>query len=1484
MCFLVQLKVYIYIYIALGSRLSSSGAVSTEHRESFVDAMVGDPLLSSASPGDLVDIVVQVLTQDVHAATLRTLWHDEQCRCTGHFKPGAVLTLYGIRYQGVQGSFHSLQVLTNTTVIERKDLDRESFHNMVEVCAGIGGIASGCQALGGECHIVQEANPLACAALRLNFPCVLEGSLANAATRRELHEALPRGRCIVAASLPKLRDCIQGLGVDPASTDNRLLHSVLQLAWTSQASGIVLVTSADPWLHPATRACIEDFAAKAGYQTTLVKLDLAFQWASSRIRWWLVLLPNELPKFQMLPWPKSQDPWLVQHVIPEWPVWPDETEAALVWDEEEAEEFSKHPHGQVPRMLESTAQAPPALHSWGNALRPCPCGCRPAAFDANTIASKGLPGTGIISAKNGRVRHLHPSEAGLLNALSPAHRLPQAPRDALCLVGCLTSPLQAIWVLAHLRAWAAMLVRAPPVCPLLALDKYRKGLLQLRHDLWLVPSLLPGGRYELQVDEDLRVWQVPGPLTAGELIEMERATSGPGILVRVLEGQRQLGPGAFLRPHHHGHFYTLMCTTKRARRDSADAICQPTTAAALATGGPKASAATSGTDIESGPQLERDLLSAFDAVSICNATPCGGSPASVAPPCPTSPGCTDTALWCGLTRVLRASAYPALQLPPTISEELLHLANDVESFSPELFAAAFLPDGHCLLAPFLAQQHWTLLVLRIKGRTATAEVLDGIPGRNTDTALKLAELLCTLGSCCLAGLREESIWLQEADTSCGAIVLAHARHLLVPGDKEAALAWANAFVATLPALPFSLIGWGGLSSAQEQELQRLLISKGVPEDVAGTRLQAAVAKLGSGPLAGALSQKNVWQALKAAASRPGTPFKWVQPDELQAHIEQKAQTRFGTEVKQPRAKKQRASRSLLAAPLHVDPDSLLLSPGSFTSKSGNPLGQLSFAEVQACATGVCFCSVGQAMPFLAAAKNLSVDALALVTTAEVDANSHGHVNTTSLRFPALYAPTQEAILVTGTLIQLGDEEVQLAVADIAEVEKLSTVVCRLSVFRDECKIPWDKFAEAPIRALLQSVPEYKVCKLSTCDSCSAFHAAVDEEVENLFLDIWARQWCRLAGGRVKPSEADVFQAFVRLPSSALPHAFRIAMPGIYLEPRASDGSGPHSSWAVVWLPGATASQALHYLRTTEKAIALTRLGSKYGVRTKEADEQQVFEALRPQHQFLKVRVAAHYRLHPLPHGYQRTALVQQLKVWGWNGKPLQPDRGDAEGSAWLIGASTEPPLQALPLGTSFVLATKVKEVGNRHSSTSGVCASMRTRKALLKDDDHDESTDPWADGKDPWSTARASQNLPGSSTEAVTKIAQLETGLRQDLKDFVQQHIAEAGPPPGLSEQDKRLHALETSIGEMRHQSTKSESWFQGFGTKVADQAKQIDTLTCTVQEQRVELGRVQQNMQSSVHTAVSSLQTELTQQMAAQLAGQMEQITALFADKKARH
>ena len=685
-------------------------------------------------------------------------------------------------------------------------------------------------------------------------------------------------------------------------------------------------------------------------------------------------------------------------------------------------------------------------------------------------------------------------------------------------------------------------------------------------------------------------------------------------------------------------------------------------------------------------------------------------------------------------------------------------------------------------------------------------VFDGVPGRNTIAARQLVTTLTRLGGCTVQSFLETTVWPQTSPGSCGVLALAHALYWLSEDADRDHLRRAESLLAELPPLPYSLAGLGGLSAEQEKELKGILISKGVPGEDVDSRLQAAVAKLGSGPLAQTLSQKNVWQALKALGSRPGTLFKWVLPAELQAHIEQRAQTRYGTEVARPKAKKQKGSRSMLSAPLHIDPTSLQLVPGSFVAKSGSPLGQLSFAEVQAGVTGICFCTTAQVAPFLAQAKNLSVDALALITTAVLDIDSQESLRVSHLRFPAVYSPTQEAILVTGSMVQLGDDEVELASATSVEVDNLPTTVVRLSLFKDECKIPWDRLAEAPVRALLQHVPEFQVCRKQTCDrACLCFHAAVDEEVEHLFLDVWARQWCRVSGGKVKAEAAELFQVFIRVPASALPHMFCTSQPGLYVEPRASDGSGPHGSWAVVWLPGASAAQAQHALKTTEKALSLARIGHKYGLRTKEADEQTVFEALRPQHQFLKVRVTAHYRLHPLPHGFQRHALVQQLMQWNWNGKPLQPDKGDALGSAWLIGASSEPPLQALPLGPGFVLATKVKDVGAPKSNPTTICASNRTRKALLLDDDHDEAPDPWAEGRDPWSAARQPPPaVSSSSTEAVTKIAQVEAGLRHDLQELVQRKFDEreaAGPPPGLSDQDKRLHALETTVSEMKHQN-----------------------------------------------------------------------------------
>ena len=1449
--------------------------------------MVGDPLFSSLHVGSTFDVVVEVVAQDSHAASFRTLWNNEHCRCPGNFELGSVVTLYQVRYQGMQGSIHFLQLQSNTQVLQRPSLDSRSFIDIIEVCAGIGGIASGCRALGGDCLLAVDRNHLACETLRQTSTPVVEGDLADSQVRRAIHTQRPATRCLLGAGVPCQGFSRQGLGRGLQDPRSATLCHVLQLAWHTQASGVVLECVSEIQQHPAAMQCIQGFAAKVGFRFQQVVLDLAQQWVSRRLRWWAVLLPSDFPALHLPSWPTRAVPLTVGQVIPEWPVWSEADEVELLWNDREQEAYSNPLYGTEARTLEASAQAPTALHSWGNALTSCPCGCRSQPISEESLQLRGLRGIGVPSVVcSQQQRFLHPREVALLNGLPSEHPLPASPRAALCLIGQLSSPMQAVWIFAHVRVWASEHSAVSSVEPMEVLGRFQAELLASRQDFWLTPSMQKGGSIAIKGEVCSTELVAPGPIRASDLVAAARASLAPGFFLRVLEGDRVLRPPAYLHPQPDSPTYTVQVCAKRARCDTDTAPVQavsfepfgaspPSQALqCLATprGSSPASVAAFPSSPEPRPSPEPTQLDPVQALasplSVASSymAPTPTVPASAefaeCPAAPLQDGCTDVTVWCGLSAAIAAYApQSASLLPPRVASALLHILHTDGFLPPALASVALLREGQTMLVPFVAQAHWTLLAIQVTDGAAKATVLDGIPGRNIESAKLLAGALSFLSGRSLSHVREITMWHQRDAASCGAALLAHALLLVAKGACDDPWSTAQAYLAALPPLPSNLIGWGGLSREQEQELAQLLVSKGVPADAASSRLQSAITKIGPGPLAAALQQKNVWQALKAAGSRPGSLFKWVQPEELQQHIERKAQTRFGTEVPRPRTKKHKPSKPAISAPLHIDPLQLQLSPGSFVSKAGAPLGQLSFEDVGAQATGVCFCTVAQAQPYIAHAQHLSVDALALVTTAEL-APEHGTADVAPVRYPAIFSPTQEAILVQGSLVQLGDEAVQLAATDIAEVEHISTVVCRINVYRDECKLPWDKFAEAPLRLLLQHVPEFRVCQGTACDSsCLAFHAAVDETVEHLFLDVWARQWNKLAGGKTKPLAAELFQVFVRVPASALPHVFRTSLEGLYVEPRAADGTGPHCAWAVVWLPGLSQAQAKHALKTTERAIALARLGHKYGIRTRDSDEQSVFERLRPQHQFLKVRVVARYRLHPLPHGFQRHNLVQLLQQWKWPCKPMQPDRGDAEGCAWLVGAATEPPAPALPLGSTFVLATKVKEVGVPRSTPAQVCASSRTRRALLIDDDHEEP-DPWAEGRDPWATARQPPQLAASSTETVSKIAQLEAGLKQDLQDIVQRKLDEraaAAPPPEMTDQDRRLHALETTLTEVQHQGQKFESWFQSFGTRVSDQASQLDALRNTVQEQQVELGRVRTEVQQSVQSAASTLQTNMT-------------------------
>ena len=609
-------------------------------------------------------------------------------------------------------------------------------------------------------------------------------------------------------------------------------------------------------------------------------------------------------------------------------------------------------------------------------------------------------------------------------------------------------------------------------------------------------------------------------------------------------------------------------------------------------------------------------------------------------------------------------------------------------------------------------------------------------------------------------------------------------------------------------------GFGGLSSEQEAHLSSLLADKGVPADQLQPRVLAAVKKVGSGPIAQALQAHNPWQALKSVASKPTQLFKWVQAEELAALIELKAADKHGVAVSKAKQKKGKPASRPAASPLQVDLARLQMAPGSFIASTGTPLAQLGFSEVISQAQGVAFCTPLQMAPFLHPYQALSVDCLGLISTSEISPEASMGAPVSSIRFPAIYGPTQEAIVLTGSLLQLGDESVQLCSSSIAEVETLDTCTVKLVLYKDESPVAWQDLIQAPVRAMLQTYPGLVLCKDPNCGQgdCPKFHAAVGESVDRM-LDVWNRQFGKLEGGKV-PAKASTFHFFARVPSSATSTG-----PRPVLRASGAGGIGPHEGYAVIWLPAAPLSAAQHALKTCSKAIGLARHGKKYGVRVRGPDEQEVFQILRPGVDFVKACITQRFRLFPLPHGFQRKNVLQLLRSWKWVAKPLQPAKGDSTGSAWDVGSDTSPPAPALPLGESFVLVNALKPPAHSHKPVS-VLASSRTKRRIIYDDedpDPAQEQDPWNGGLDPWAQALPPPGLapPASSSNSVAvasaaKYDQIRAELSQDVQTLVAEQVRSNAPDS--SAQESRLQKLETGCQELQMQTSKFEGWFSAFG------------------------------------------------------------------------
>ncbi|CAJ1372896.1 unnamed protein product, partial [Effrenium voratum] len=321
-------------------------------------------------------------------------------------------------------------------------------------------------------------------------------------------------------------------------------------------------------------------------------------------------------------------------------------------------------------------------------------------------------------------------------------------------------------------------------------------------------------------------------------------------------------------------------------------------------------------------------------------------------------------------------------------------------------------DRAVIIFPY--NNHWTLLTLEPSEDHTLATYWDAPATPNQQAAHDLTLDICSLMGWPSPHIQHKHIFATTSNGNCGVLAIVHFGWHLDLWDHlpdERIMQWHLAF-ATTPSGPCL------------RELKAVLITKGVPQAAVQSRAEA---KLGIGPIQAALRDKNNWQALKALASRPASRFRWIDYNELQDHIAERANSKFGTNIPNAKGKKLKGQGHAGRPPsLQVDPNQLVIPEGIFADDENNSIAQIAFSDIGCNKRGFAITTVEDAMHFIKDAQSISTEALALITTTELPP----HQQAETIRFPAVYTGTNEPILLTGSLTRY-------------------TSTLRISVFADE---------------------------------------------------------------------------------------------------------------------------------------------------------------------------------------------------------------------------------------------------------------------------------------------------------------------------------------------------------------------------------------------------------------------------------------------------
>eukprot|EP00435_Cladocopium_sp_Y103_P071401 s259_g37.t1 len=394
---------------------------------------------------------------------------------------------------------------------------------LLELCAGVGGMGVGASFLGAVPFVSVDHNSLACSHLETNqHGHVLCIDLLDGRSAKLIHKAFGESPGTVNFGFPCQPHSSQGWQRGNMDQRFEVFEKGLQVIFLSHAQTALLEcvpaagTNAD--VEKGTKA----LARVVGWDILALQLDLHQQWPCRRSRWFALLLPSTWNTYGLRPWPSSSPYQRVGDIFRSWGRWNDEDETSLQLYDFELQAYMNAEYGSDKRLLEFTDIANTFLHSYGNAMLACPCGCRHGPFCLHSLRTKGLRGCFVQSLVHHNPRFLHPKELGLLLGMPNSVVYPSNPRAALSLLGLIASPLQVAWIYAHLRINHAKAMDFDPLpSPLEWLRAFQHELLRQSHGLFQTSEHVPQ-QLHLVDPEGHDLWIVcPTSCTVAQLLQAQ---------------------------------------------------------------------------------------------------------------------------------------------------------------------------------------------------------------------------------------------------------------------------------------------------------------------------------------------------------------------------------------------------------------------------------------------------------------------------------------------------------------------------------------------------------------------------------------------------------------------------------------------------------------------------------------------------------------------------------------------------------------------------------------------------------------------------------------------------------------------------------------------------------------------------------------------------------------------------------------------------